>query len=96
MLKFHFEWDDEKARSNQKKHGVTFETAQYAFFDEKRIIAHDELHSVEEDRWFCIGKVKDEVITVRFTTRGSNIRVIGAGIWKKWTKYYEKENDIHR
>ena len=96
MQKYTFEWDDEKARANQKKHGVLFETAQYAFYDEKRIIAHDEKHSAEENRWFCIGRINDEVITVRFTTRGFNIRIIGAGIWKKWTKYYEKENDIHR
>ena len=96
MQKYTFEWDAEKARANQKKHRVLFETAQYAFFDEKRIIAHDEKHSTDENRWFCIGRVKDEVITVCFTIRGSNIRIIGAGIWNKWTKYYEKENNILR
>jgi len=94
MQKYIFEWDDDKARANQKKHGVLFETAQHAFFDEKRIIAHDEKHSADENRWFCIGRVKDDVVTVRFTIRGSSIRIIGAGIWTKWTKYYEKENDI--
>ena len=52
MQRYTFEWDEEKARANQKAHRVSFETAQYAFFDEKRIIAHDEKHSVEENRWF--------------------------------------------
>ena len=39
-----FEWDQEKNTVNQKAHDVTFEEAQYVFFDENRIIAHDEKH----------------------------------------------------
>ena len=43
-----FEWDDAKNRLNQQKHGVAFELAQFAFFDERRIIAEDLSHSGEE------------------------------------------------
>jgi len=36
-----FEWDEEKSRFNYDKHGVTFELAQLAFLDERRVIAED-------------------------------------------------------
>ena len=89
-----FEWDDDKNLVNQVEHGVSFEEAQYAFLDTKRIIAYDEKHSAEEERWFCIGKVKERILTVRFTYRHGTIRIFGAGCWRKWSKYYEQENNI--
>ena len=36
-----FEWDSDKDRINQSKHGVSFEEAQLAFVDPKRVIAID-------------------------------------------------------
>jgi len=87
-----FEWDDAKNISNQTKHGVSFEKAQCAFLDEQRIIIHDEKHSQEEERWFCIGKVDNQVLTVRFTYRDGTIRIFGAGEWRKWRRYYDQEN----
>jgi uncharacterized protein len=96
MPKCLFEWDEEKNLSNQKEHGVSFEEAQYAFLDTERIIAHDEKHSVQEERWFCFGKVQGRILTVRFTYRHHIIRIIGAGCWRKWSKYYEQENRFHR
>ena len=50
----------------------------------------------DEDRFFCFGKVKGGVMTVRFTYREGIIRIIGAGYWRKGKKIYEKENHIHR
>ena len=88
-----FEWDQGKNTTNQKAHGVAFEEAQFAFFDENRISAHDEKHSSKEERWFCIGKVGDRILTVRFTYRNDTIRIFGAGCWRKWSKYYEEENN---
>lgn len=41
----HFEWDADKDRENRDKHGVSFETAQHAFADAKRVIAEDLEHS---------------------------------------------------
>ena len=45
MVKVHFEWDSVKDKENQKKHGVSFATAQYAFADPDRVIAEDTGHS---------------------------------------------------
>lgn len=87
-----FEWDEQKNQSNQKKHGVSFEQAQGAFLDPKRIIIHDEKHSEEEKRLFCIGKVEGTVFTVRFTFRNKKVRILGVAEWRKWRKYYEQEN----
>jgi uncharacterized protein len=87
-----FEWDSAKDRANQLKHGVAFAEAQYAFLDPKRIIAEDLEHSAEEQRYFCIGKVGESIMTVRFTWRDASIRIIGAGYWRKGKSIYEKEN----
>lgn len=57
---------------------MDFETAQYAFFDPQRLIVHDAEHSKLEERWFCIGKVKDSILTVRFTYRDGVICIFGA------------------
>ena len=53
-----FIWDKEKESANIKKHGVDFETAALAFKDAKRKIYIDSRHTKEEERFFCIGKVK--------------------------------------
>jgi uncharacterized protein len=91
----HFEWDLEKNFQNILKHNVSFETAQYAFGDPNRIIAVDIKHSGDENRYYCFGKVENDVITVRFTYRKGVIRIIGAGYWRKGQVIYEKENSIH-
>ena len=56
------------------------------------IIAEDLNHSQKEKRYYCFGKVGNEIITVRFTYRGSVIRIIGAGYWRKGRKIYESQN----
>lgn len=89
-----FEWDESKNATNLKKHGVSFETAQYAFIDTKRIIAKDLTHTKVEKRNYCFGKVKGGVLTVRFTYRNNRIRIIGAGFWRKGKNIYEKQNKI--
>lgn len=87
-----FEWDEDKNAKNVKKHNVAFETAQYAFLDPKRVIAEDLAHSTKEKRYYCFGKVKGGILTVRFTYRDRNIRILGAGYWRKGKEIYEKEN----
>ena len=90
MKKAGFEWDNNKDVENQKKHSISFNLAQYAFADPLRIIAEDIDHSKVEKRYYCFGKVKDRIVTVRFTYRNSNIRIIGAGYWRKGKALYEK------
>ena len=87
-----FEWDDDKNRLNIEKHGVNFLIAQNAFLDPCRIIAEDEAHSSIEKRYFCIGFVAGEILTVRFTWRNSCIRIFGAGYWRKGKQIYEEQN----
>ena len=90
-----FEWDDSKNRENIAKHGVSFQEAQEAFEDIRRVIMKDVQHSDGEQRFFCLGKVSGEVMTVRFTQRGGNIRIFGAAFWRKGKKRYEEENSIY-
>ncbi|HAF96070.1 MAG: hypothetical protein A2X34_06950 [Elusimicrobia bacterium GWC2_51_8] len=91
----HFEWDERKDGENQSKHDVSFRLAQYAFSDLKRIIAEDLEHSREEKRFFCFGRVREGILTVRFTFRKNTIRIIGAGYWRKGRTIYEEENKVH-
>ena len=91
-----FEWNQAKNQANQRKHGVSFEVAQYAFADPLRVIAEDLAHNGNEQRYYCFGEVGGGVMTVRFTWRAGVIRLIGAGYWRKGHKIYEKENRLHR
>ena len=96
MVKARFDWDEAKDKENQEKHGVAFAFAQRAFLDPKRIIAQDISHSAAESRFYCIGQVEGDTLTVRFTYRHNVIRMFGAGYWRKGKRLYEKENKIHK
>lgn len=98
MSKSNFEWDEAKNLENQEKHGVSFYNAQHAFKDEQRVIAEDTLHSQAEKRYFCFGSNQENtgILTVRFTYRDNQIRIIGAGYWRKGRKIYEQANSIHQ
>ncbi len=91
-----FEWDSAKDLLNQKNHNVSFALAQLAFLDPNRVILEDLEHSKDENRYYCLGRVADGILTVRFTHRRNKIRVFGAGYWRKGKRIYEKENRIHR
>ena len=84
-----FEWDENKNKENQAKHGVSFEDAQYAFSDPHLIVLEDAIHSTQgETRFFCVGRVESGIMTVRFTYRANRIRIFGAGYWRKHRKLY--------
>ena len=87
-----FVWDASRELSNIHKHGLDFSTAAKVFKDPKRKIYVDSRHSVKEERLFCIGKVGNKIITVRFTYREDKIRIFGAGYWRKGKVYYEKKD----
>ena len=95
MAEASFEWNSKKDEENQTKHGVSFAEAQLAFVDPQRVIAEDSLHGSIEKRHYCIGRVGEGIMTVRFTYRESVIRIIGAGYWRKGKRTYERENKIH-
>ena len=87
-----FVWDESKEVVNKHSHGLDFKQASQAFFDPDRLIATDEVHSQEEERYFCVGKIGNRIATVRFTYRGDKICLIGAGYWRKGRQLYEKKN----
>ena len=70
-----FEWDYEKAKSNQRKHGVGFEEAAQIFGN--GILARHETHETE-DRYVAIGLAGIKTLVVVFTQRRENIRIISA------------------
>ena len=96
MEKVIFDWGSNKDELNKQKHHISFNEAQYAFFDQYRILAEDLKHSQKEKRYFCIGKVDNGIVTVRFIYRGNTIRIIGAGYWRKGAKIYAEKNKIHK
>jgi uncharacterized DUF497 family protein len=74
-----FEWDAEKAASNLKKHGVSFEEAESVFMDSFGLEELDEEHSQEEVRWVLIGLSSSlRVLVTVYTERGSKIRLISS------------------
>ena len=70
-----FEWHDEKAKSNRRKHGVSFEEAIQIFGS--GILARHETHETE-DRYVAIGLAEAKALVVVFTQRHENIRIISA------------------
>ena len=74
---------------------MPFSLAQYAFADQRRVIAEDSAHSSREQRYFCFGRVGEGILTVRFTYRSGVIRIFGAGYWRKGKSIYERENQVH-
>lgn len=95
MDRTRFDWDPAKDLQNRAKHGVSFIDAQYAFTDPRRVILHDEGHSQDEARFYCLGRVADGILTVRFTYRRQVIRILGAGYWRRGRKIYEEQNQVH-
>jgi len=86
-----FEWDPVKDRINTAKHDISFSDACNAFLDPGRLIYKDLVHSTNEERFFCYGKIGQKVCTVRFTVRGNAIRIFGAGFWREGAKIYEAQ-----
>ena len=76
-----FEWDSRKDKSNIKKHGVTFEEAKTAFFDEQAIVYFDPEHSDEDDRFILLGTshlLNQLVVCHCFREEETVVRIISA------------------
>lgn len=66
-----FEWDENKAASNLKKHKVSFNEAETVFDDSLFIAFADPDHSFEEQRFIIMGESnKGRLIVVAYTVRG--------------------------
>lgn len=81
MTAIKFEWDELKASANINKHGVSFEEARTAFYDESAKLITDPDHSENEDRFILLGLSSSlRVIIVCHCYRGEGhvIRIISA------------------
>jgi uncharacterized DUF497 family protein len=98
-LRYYFDWDPNKARTNRKNHGIAFEQASTIFLDPRMISIFDTEHSKHEDRWVTIGIDKNGVLLVvvhtfqQLAADSCRVRVISARkATRKELKQYEEEN----
>ena len=69
------EWDEEKAASNRRKHGIDFDEAIEVLYGAS-LLRRSERKL--EERWIAIGESEGRVIAVIFTWRGTALRIISA------------------
>lgn len=75
-----FVWDDSKAESNKKKHGVSFAEAATVFSDPNAIELLDDDSADKEERWILAGlSAKTRVLLVIYAEHENDcIRIISA------------------
>ena len=73
-----FEWDEQKAQSNEVKHSISFPFTTRAFDDENRITIVDNRSDYGEIRDITLAKIDNRVYVVVFTVRSFIIRLISA------------------
>ena len=96
-MPYRFEWDENKAKSNWIRHGVSFDEATTVFDDSLARIFDDELHSKDERREIIIGhSINNRRLVVCFTERpNERIRIINARLLTpKERKAYEENVDF--
>ena len=89
-----FEWDKGNKGKNLLKHKIADEECEEVFFDQKKKVLMDAIHSVAEKRYILIGKTKKQRrIFLVFTIRKNKIRIISArDLNNKENKLYEEKN----
>ena len=96
-MAYRFEWDKQKAISNEKKHGVTFDEASTVFRDPLAVIFDDEYHSEDDLREIIIGhSIGGRLVVVSFTERAESVvRIINARpTTKKEREDYEENCNV--
>ena len=81
MEQLKFEWDENKNKTNLKKHGIDFIEAQTVFYDDSSIVFDDPQHSTDENRFVIIGQsFNSNICLVCHCYRQENkvIRIISA------------------
>ena len=89
-----FDFDPAKNQTNLAKHGISFTTASFAFYDPNALITYDEQHSIHEVRFTLLGAVDDHILFIVYTMRGEMIRLISARpvTKRERERYYRREN----
>ncbi|MEM9991285.1 MAG: BrnT family toxin [Bacteroidota bacterium] len=71
-----YQWDSEKNRTNQTKHGISFEDAKEVFEDNDRI--QYITYRGYERRWKTVGSILGVLFSVVYTMRKTVFRIISA------------------
>jgi uncharacterized DUF497 family protein len=92
-----FEWDEAKAESNRRKHGVSFDLASEVFDDPYAVAEQDRIEG-GEPRWQTIGMVEGVVVllvghTVKEEESDETVRIITA---RKATRKERERYDENR
>lgn len=82
-----FEWDEAKAESNLRKHGVTFVDALHVFDDAFAVYCFDVDANYGEQRTIVVGMVNRVLLTVVYTERNERTRIISA---RRATKHEQR------
>jgi hypothetical protein len=87
-----FQWDEGNKDKSLIKHNVQNTEIEETFYDEKKKIFKDVVHSAQEKRYRVIGRTKTErLLFIVFTIRDQYVRVIsGRDVNKKEVYLYEK------
>jgi len=88
-----FNWDEEKAKSNLAKHGISFDEATTVFDDPFFLTFADPEHSIEEQRFIIMGEATNgRLLVVSYTDRINTTRLISARpVTSKERKIYESD-----
>lgn len=91
-----FEWDEDKAAANLKKHKISFEEAKTVFADPFSITIDDPKHSVDEHRFIDIGASSSgKILVVSYTEREQKTRLINCRkAIKSEREIYEEKEDL--
>jgi len=90
MDSLHFEWDENKAASNQIKHGISFEEAKSVFADSLGRLMIDPDHPEGEERFVLMGMSSQIrlLIVCHCERNAGSIRIISA---RKADKFERKQ-----
>lgn len=78
-MPIHFEWDEQKAKTNLLKHSVAFDEAKSVFTDPFYVDFYDPDHSDDEERYIIIGQSQQgRLLVVSYTERLQSIRLFSA------------------
>src|SRR5258707_13357412 len=73
-----FEWDEAKARSNLRRHRISFLQACRVFDDFFALIEQDLSEDYGEDRFLATGTVEGVIVSVVYTERRKRNRSVSA------------------
>jgi uncharacterized DUF497 family protein len=87
-----FEWNEQKATANLRKHGVSFDEAASVFLDQLAMSGPDPDHSVGEFRYITFGMSSlGRLLAISHTYRPGAIRIHSARrITRSERKLYEE------